>query len=76
VFWQHFLNSCVTPDQSVLLNQWVWKKQLWTSSDYANMLTLNLTWRLSKGRKAKHMEKTMNLREYDDGMIKHDDAGK
>lgn len=30
----------------------------------------------SEGRKAKHMEKTMNLREYDDGMIKHDDAGK
>ena len=55
---------------SLLLNRNLYKHTIGYSKDSGNLVTLNVSWRLSRGSKHKSAEKKINLRDTDNGIIK------
>lgn len=53
-----------------LLNRNLYKHTIGYSKDSGNLVTLNVSWRLSRGSKHKSAEKKINLRDTDNGIIK------
>lgn len=53
-----------------LLNCNLYKHTIGYSKDSGNLVTLNVSWRLSRGSKHKSAEKKINLRDTDNGIIK------
>ena len=53
-----------------LLNRNLYKHTIGYSKDSGNLVTLNVSWRISRGSKHKSAEKKINLRDTDNGIIK------
>ena len=70
IYWQHCFKQEVTPLQVWVLNQWVQKKYTQRNRDFGNMVSLSLSYRLSKGHKYKNIEKTLENKDTDTGIIK------
>lgn len=71
LYWQHCFQNRVKTNHSELLNRYVRKTQRMYSGDMGNMLTLSLSWRLSKGRERKAVSRNAVKRGGDTGIIKN-----
>ena len=62
---------CATPlnEKTEVLSRYIHKEASLHSRDFGNMLTLNLTWHLSSGRKYRDIQRTMNHRDTDTGIL-------
>lgn len=62
---------CARPltNQTEVLSRYIHKEVSQHSRDYGNMLTLNLTWHLSSGRKYRDIQRTMNHRDTETGIL-------
>ena len=62
---------CARPltNQTEVLNRYIHKKVSQNSCDFGNMLTINLTWHLSSGRKYRDIQRTMNHRDTETGIL-------
>ena len=62
---------CATPlnEKTEVLSRYIHKEASLHSHDFGNMLTLNLTWHLSSGRKYRDIQRTMNHRDTDTGIL-------
>ena len=62
---------CARPlsHQAEILNRYVHKEVSQHSRDLGNMLTFNLTWHLSSGRKYRDIQRTMNHRDTETGIL-------
>ena len=63
-----FINSYKSTE-SEILNRNLYKHMLYYSRDSGNSLSLNISWRLSKGREHQSADKTINLSDTDNGII-------
>lgn len=71
LYWQHCFQNRVETNRSELLNRYVSKTLRMYSGDMGNMLTLSLSWRLSKGRGRKAVSRDAVKRGGDTGIIKN-----
>ena len=71
LYWQHCFQNRVKTNHSKLLNRYVHKTLRMYSGDMGNMLTLSLSWRLSKGRERKAVSRNAVKRGGDTGIIKN-----
>ena len=71
LYWQHCFQNRVETNHSELLNRYVYKTLRMYSGDMGNMLTLSLSWRLSKGRERKAVSRNAVKRGGDTGIIKN-----
>jgi hypothetical protein len=62
---------CASPlrHKTEVLNRYIHKEVSQHSRDLGNMLTLNLTWHLSSGRKYRDIQRTMNHRDTETGIL-------
>ncbi len=63
-----FINSYKSTE-SEILNRNLYKHMVHYSRDGGNSLSLNISWRLSKGREHQSADKTINLSDTDNGII-------
>ena len=71
LYWQHCFQNHVETNHSELLNRYVHKSMRMYSGDMGNMLTLSLSWRLSKGRERRAVSRNAVKRGGDTGIIKN-----
>ncbi|MBR5654752.1 MAG: hypothetical protein IKX22_11815 [Prevotella sp.] len=62
---------CASPltHQTEVLNRYVHKEVSQHCRDFGNMLTLNITWHLSSGHKYRDIQRTMNHRDTETGIL-------
>ena len=62
---------CARPltNKTEVLSRYIHKDVTQHSRDFGNMLTLNLTWHLSSGRKYRDIQRTMNHRDTETGIL-------
>ena len=62
---------CARPltNKTEVLNRYIHKDVTQYSRDFGNMLTLNVTWHLSSGRKYRDIQRTMNHRDTETGIL-------
>ena len=63
-----FINNYKSAE-SKILNQNLYKHVVQNNRDSGNSVSLNVSWRLSRGRKHQSADKTINLRDADNGII-------
>lgn len=68
--WTNPFNNKHQSYENELLNRNLYKHTIGHSKDYSNLLTLNVSWRLSKGKKHLSAEKRINLQDADNGIMK------
>ncbi len=73
MYWQHCFEKNPLLHREELVNKYVHKVTTVHNRDFGNMLSLRISWRLSKGRKTQDVEKYMNNRETDSGILKQKD---
>ena len=69
LYAQHPFCSNPLRHKTEVLNRYIHKEVSQHSRDLGNMLTLNLTWRLSSGRKYRDIQRTMNHRDTETGIL-------
>ena len=62
---------CTRPltNKTEVLSHYIHKEITQHSRDFGNMLTLNLTWHLSSGRKYRDIQRSMNHRDTETGIL-------
>ena len=70
LYWQHCFQPHVSSMKSELLNRYLHANIRTTTRGMGNMVTLSLTWRLAKGRRYESVERKMNHRDDDNGIVK------
>ena len=68
--WANPFMSNYKSYENELLNRNLYKHTIGYSKANSNMISFNISWRLSRGSKHKSAEKTINLRDTDNGIIK------
>ena len=68
--WANPFNSNYKSYENELLNRSLYKHTIGYSKDNGNQISLNISWRLSRGSKHKSAEKRISLRDTDNGIIK------
>lgn len=68
--WSNPFNSNYKSYENELLNRNLYKHTIGYSKDSGNLVTLNVSWRLSQGSKHKSAEKKIKLRDTDNGIMK------
>ena len=68
--WANPFKSNYKSYENELLNRNIHKHTIGYSKANSNMISLNISWRLSRGSKHKSAEKRINLRDTDNGIIK------
>ena len=68
--WANPFKSNYKSYENELLNRNIYKHTVGYSDANSNLLSLNISWRLSRGSKHKSAEKKINLRDTDNGIIK------
>ena len=68
--WANPFNSNYKSYENELLNRNLYKHTIGYSKDNGNQISLNISWRLSRGSKHKSAEKRISLRDTDNGIIK------
>ncbi|WP_288275659.1 hypothetical protein [uncultured Prevotella sp.] len=69
LYAQHPLCSNPLSHQTEVLSRYIHKEVSQHSRDLGNMLTFNLTWHLSSGRKYRDIQRTMNHRDTETGIL-------
>lgn len=67
--WTNPFNKKYKSYENELLNRNLYKHTIGYSKDSGNLVTLNVSWRLSRGNKHKSAEKKINLRDTDNGIM-------
>ena len=57
-------------NSSKVLNRYLNKETFYRNSSFGNMISLNFTWKFTKGRQYKQMQRTMNNKDTDTGILK------
>ena len=70
ISWQQPLVKRYKMLQSEILNKNLKKNIALYSTDYSNMVSLKITWRIEKGRKYRSADKRINLSDNDTGIMK------
>lgn len=70
ISWQQPLVKRYKMFQSEILNKNLKKNIALYSTDYSNMVSLKITWRIEKGRKYRSADKRINLSDNDTGIMK------
>lgn len=68
--WANPLNNNYKAYENELLNRNLYKHTIGYSKWMGNLVSLNISWRLSRGSKHNSAEKRINLRDTDNGIIK------
>ena len=68
--WANPFDSNHKSYENELLNRNLYKHTIGYSKDSGNLVTLNISWRLSRGSKHKSAEKKINLHDTDNGIMK------
>lgn len=68
--WENPFNNYYKSYENELLNRNIYKHTIGYSKASGNLISLNISWRLSRGSKHKSAEKRINLRDTDNGIIK------
>ena len=68
--WANPFKSNYKSYENELLNRNIYKHTVGYSKANGNLISLNISWRLSRGSKHKSAEKRINLRDTDNGIIK------
>ena len=68
--WANPFNKNYKSYENELLNRNIYKHTVGYSKANSNLISLNISWRLSHGSKHKSAEKKINLRDTDNGIIK------
>ena len=68
--WANPFDNNYKAYENELLNRDIYKHTIGYSKGNGNQISLNLSWRLSRGSKHKSAEKRINLRDTDNGIIK------
>ena len=68
--WANPFNNNYKSYENELLNRNIYKHTVGYSKANGNLISLNISWRLSRGSKHKSAEKRINLRDTDNGIIK------
>lgn len=68
--WTNPFNNNYKSYENELLNRNIYKHTVGYSNANGNQVSLNISWRLSRGNKHKSAEKRINLRDTDNGIIK------
>ena len=69
LYAQHPFCSSPLSHKAEILSRYIHKEISQHSRDFGNMLTLHLTWHLSSGRKYRDIQRTMNHRDTETGII-------
>ena len=69
LYAQHPFCSNPLRQKTEVLSRYIHKEVSQHSRDLGNMLKLNLTWRLSSGRKYRDIQRTMNHRDTETGIL-------
>ena len=67
--WSNPLINNYKSAESEILNRNLYKHFIQHNRDIGNSVSLNISWRLSRGRKHQSVDKTINLRDTDNGII-------
>lgn len=67
--WTNPFNKRYKSYENELLNRNLYKHTIGYSKDSGNLVTLNVSWRLSRGNKHKSAEKKINLSDTDNGIM-------
>ena len=67
--WTNPFNKKYKSYENELLNRNLYKHTIGYSKDSGNLVTLNVSWRLSRGNKHKSAEKKINLSDTDNGIM-------
>ena len=67
--WANPFNKKYKSYENELLNRNLYKHTIGYSKDSGNLVTLNVSWRLSRGNKHKSAEKKINLSDTDNGIM-------
>lgn len=70
ISWQQPLVKRYKMFQSEILNKNLKKNIALYNTDYSNMISLKITWRIEKGRKYRSADKRINLSDNDTGIMK------
>lgn len=70
ITWVNPFNNKYKSYENELLNSNLHKHTIGYSKDSGNMISLNISWRMSRGSKHNSAEKRINLRDTDNGIIK------
>jgi len=68
--WANPFNNNYKSYENELLNRYLHKHTIGYSKASGNLLSFNISWRLSRGSKYKSAEKRISLRDTDNGIIK------
>jgi len=69
LYWQHPLQKNPKMRESELLNQSVHRNLVVRGTDYGNMVTLDFAWKLSHGRKYKDIQKRLQNKDTQTGIM-------
>lgn len=69
LYAQHPFSQHPLTNKTEVLNRYINIEVSQHNRDYGNMLTLNLSWSLSSGRKYRHIQRTMNHKDSDTGIL-------
>ncbi len=70
LFMQHIFQHNPMQEKSELLNRYVHRIYSSYSTDLGNMISLNIVWKLSHGRKYTDIQRSMNNKDKDTGILK------
>lgn len=68
--WVNLFDSHYKAYENELLNRDLYKHTIGYFNGNGNQVSINISWRLSRGSKHKAAEKRINLRDTDNGIIK------
>lgn len=69
LYAQHLFSQHPLMDKTEVLNRYIHKEMSQHNRDFGNMITLNLSWSLSSGRKYRDIHRTMNHKDADTGIL-------
>ena len=70
LFCQHPFQKNPIMNSSKVLNRYLNKETFYRNSSFGNMISLNFAWKFTKGRQYKQMQRTMNNKDTDTGILK------
>lgn len=69
LYLQHPFSANPLTQKTEIFNRYIHKEISQYSRDFGNMLTLNLTWKLSSGCKYRDIQRSMNHRDTETGIL-------
>lgn len=69
-YWQYPFQRNPRTDKTEILNRYVRKTDSTSSQDLGNIVSIGLTWSLNKGRHYKDIERQMNYKDKENGILK------